>query len=353
MKRFDIHCHYLFRINIDEQRDIFKEEFYKTNTFKCNFLSIPLEYDIDGTKKEDKLQNLKGLFLKKSFFPNAYAFAGLTHSNNQTSDDFLIQAKELFDAGFDGFKMLEGYPTFIKYSGVNIDSLLYDKFYSFCEEKKVPILLHFANPDENWDINEASKEAIDQGRVYDCSFPTKEEITNQVFNILRKHPKLRLIVAHFGFFCKHYDNAFKFLNNYENTIIDITPGGEQLIHMSTEWGKWHKYFIDFQDRIVYGTDFYAFPRNENYETCYTRRPNFVSDFFEDDLEHVYLDSEFKGVNLERKIVKKIYYKNAERLLGLPRTINMTYVSKEIERFNKMNLNDFDRYDIEYMKKCFK
>ena len=101
--------------------------------------------------------------------------------------------------------------------------------------------MHIANPDENWDLDNASEYAIQQGRVYASTYISKDEITAQLFNVLEKHPKLKLTVAHFGFFSKNYSDAERFMS-YENSVLDITPGGEQLINMSKDWLKWQPFF---------------------------------------------------------------------------------------------------------------
>ena len=323
-KIFEFHCHYLFKMSKQEMLDIFKEEFENTDVKKVCFLSIPQEYSSKGELKINKDQNELGLFLKKSFSPNAYAFAGLVHpkeynNKEEIKKDFLKQVESYYEQGFDGMKMLEGYPTFIKYTGQGIDSEIYDEFYKFCEERRFPIVMHVANPDENWNILEADKYAIELGRVYDSTYPSKEEITNQVFNVLKKFPRLTLILAHFGFFSKHYEDAERFMS-YQNTYLDTTPGGEQFIHISKELNKWMPFIKKYQDRIVYGSDFYAFIKDENFEISYKRRPIFLKQYFETSSAHTYLGEEFKGINLAKDILEKIYYSNAERLLGSPKKI---------------------------------
>jgi hypothetical protein len=37
------------------------------------------------------------------------------------------------------------------------------------EQNGYPIIMHMANPKENWDISTASEDAIKLGRVYDSS----------------------------------------------------------------------------------------------------------------------------------------------------------------------------------------
>ena len=187
-----------------------------------------------------------------------------------------------------------------------------------------------ANPKENWDISTASEDAIKLGRVYDSSYPTKEEITNQVFNVMQKFPKLKLILAHFGFFSYDISDAERFLS-YPNTAFDITPGGEQLINMSKEWDKWLPFWKKYQDRIFYGTDFYAFPKGDMWEISFNRRPKFVRQFLETNQSHEYLGEQFNGVLLDEKLREKIYRQNFLNLLGKPKQIDISYMIDKAKR----------------------
>lgn len=350
---FDTHCHYLFKIPLKETVAIFQEEFAQTNTAKIAFLSIPQEYSTTGEKTLDLLQNVKGMFLKRSFFPYAYAFAGLVHPDaykdvEAVANDFFKQAQRYYEDGFDGIKMLEGYPTFIKYTGQGLDSKIYGKFYQFCEEKAFPITIHIANPDENWDAGNASEYAVAQGRVYDKTYPSKEAITKQFFNVLDRYPKLKVTIAHFGFFSEHYEDAEKFMS-YPNTALDLTPGGEQLITMSKNWSLWGPFFEKYQDRIIYGTDYYAFPKDEKWEENFTRRPQFLRDFLETDTEHCYLGERFKGVKIEDTALRKIYFDNAEKRFGKPREIALDYFEKAIDALSEKPLDAFDKKDLIYIQ----
>ena len=350
---FDLHCHYLFKIPLKETVEIFKEEFSYTHTAKACFLSIPQDYTDKGEKISDPLQNIKGMFLKRAVSPNGYAYAGLVHPQDYSdtegiSREFLKQVENYYRSGFDGIKMIEGYPTFIKFTRHGIDSEIYDKFYAFCEEKGFPITIHIANPDENWNLNKARKYAIEQGRVYDSSYPSKEEITGQTFRVLEKYPRLRMAVAHFGFFAEHYADAERFMS-YNNTYLDITPGGEQLIYMSKNWDKWLPFWEKYQERIFYGSDYYAFPKDENWETCFNRRPKFLREFFETDTKHFYLDERFKGIKADEKLLDKIYTENGLKMLEKPKKIDENYFIDEISELEKLELSDFDKADLKYIK----
>jgi len=348
-KVYDVHVHYSFDVPMQEMVNIFAEEFNKTGTEKFCFLSLP--HHANG---KDKLflsanQNVKGLFLKKFFSPNGYAFAGLVHPQEKISDKeraeiYYNQAVEYKNAGFDGIKMLEGHPTLSRALGRALNDKVYDKFYDYLEESKTPIIMHVADPEGSWAMETASEDAKALGRTYCDGFPSKKQLTDEVFKVLEKHPKLKFGLAHFGFMSYDITEAERFLG-FENTFFDLTPGGEQLINMSKDWDRWLMFFEKHQDRIVYGTDFYAFPKDENWEIAFNRRPKFVRQMLETNAEHKYIDQTFKGVKLDKKIRDKIYRENFVKLLGAPKKINQEYFVGEIERL----LKDLPKGDKFYTK----
>ncbi len=357
-KVFDLHVHYSFEIPLKETVEIFEKEFAETGAYKYNFLSMPHHVYDGETLTLSELQNEKGLFLKQAFSPNAYAFAGLKHPANliynaDVANDFLEQVKHYNALGFDGIKMLEGYPQFRKATGVKLCDTVYDKFYTYLEEKGIPIIMHVANPAENWDASKISEYAKANGRGCDETYPTKTQLDGEVISVMQKHPNLKLGLAHFGFLTYDIKKAKEFLDNYLNTFFDITPGGEQFFNMLNDWKNWSKFFYDYQDRIFYGTDFYAFPvtTEKEWRANFTRRPNFLRQFFETDGEHEYVGEKFHGVKLEKRLRDKIYRENAEKLLGNPKKINQPLFKKMLEKqLGNCNLSALDKADLEYMLK---
>ncbi len=354
-KVFEAHAHYLFDIPLDETVDLFRREFEETGTYKCSFLSIPQESYDGKTLTFLELQNEKGLFLKHEFAPNGYAFAGLVHPKDmiydeKTADDFLAQVKAYDKMGYDGIKMLEGYPQFRKANRTPLDDKVYDKFYAYLEEKQIPIIMHVANPDENWDESKVSEYAKSVGRFCDEETPSKKQLQNEVEGIMKKFPKLRLALAHFGFLTTDREAMETFMS-YENTMMDITPGGEQYFKMLEDWDYWHEFLVKYQDRIFYGSDFYAFPYSteEEWRTCFERRPKFLRQFFETADEHIYGEDKFRGVKLEEDLLDKIYYKNSERILGEPKKIDYKAFRVRCESLIKDNsVTEKGKKDLQYV-----
>lgn len=356
-KVFEMHAHYTMKMSLEETISIFREEFEATGTEKCNFLSMPHHGTPEGELLYAEDQNVKGLFLKRAFSPNAYAYAGLIHpldvasrDDKELSKSYLVQAETYARVGFDGMKMLEGYPSMRKAMKRRLDDPVYDNYYSFLEENRIPVTMHVANPENYWDVNQADEFAIKAGRVCDATFPTKAALHEEVEGIMKKHPRLRLALAHFGFMSYDINQARRWLDDYENTIFDLTPGGEQLLTMRKDWEKWHAFFVQYQDRIIYGTDFYAWKKGPNWEIGVQRRPRFVRQFFETDSEHEYGKNKFVGVKLEKEIRDKIYFKNAVREMGLPKPIDEAWLRLEAERVLRMpNKNEeFADVDMRYI-----
>lgn len=338
-KVFDAHIHYSFDIPMEEMIKIFKEEFEETGTEKYVFLSLPHHASSSGLHLNAD-QNVKGLFLKQAFSPNGYAFAGLIHPQTQISDEerselYYKQVVQYHAVGYDGIKMLEGHPTLRKATGIALNSPVYDKFYSYLEEVGMPIIMHVADPAESWDMETASESAKALGRTYVDEFLSKRQLTDEVFGILEKHPKLKFGLAHFGFMSYDILEAERFLS-YENTFFDLTPGGEQLINMSNAWEKWLPFFEKYQNRILYGSDFYAFSKKNETEwrIAFRRRPDFLRQFFETESEHLYIDQRFFGVKIDKTLRDKLYRENFMKLFGEPKPIDMENLKNEIHRLLK-------------------
>ena len=359
MKLFDAHAHHLFDMPIERAIEIFQMERELLGIDKFALMSIPNDVDPQGEYHLDVMQNIRMLFIKRAFPGVAYAFAGLEHPLNVAemdektlSDSYLAQAKEYMAAGYDGIKMLEGYPSCRKVMKRELCHPVYDAFFAYLEENQIPITIHIGNPEANWDMKRADAHAIKMGRVYDETYPTLKQIQAETFGILKKFPKLKMALAHFGFLNYDIAQSKRWLDEYENTMLDLTPGGDQLMLMQKDKALWLDFFEQYQDRIIYGTDLYAFPYDteEEWKVMTTRRPYFVKQFLGTDEEHTYISTKFRGMKLPERILQKIYWDNAERCLGVPKAIDEGYLHQKAQQLllvpNKRG--DYADADLRYM-----
>ena len=198
----------------------------------------------------------------KLHLPHCYACGTLVHFHSEfdTAEGYAEQIKNMWRMGFDGVKMMEGKPRRRKLLARRLDDPIFDGFYGFAEENGVPLTLHLADPAYFWDRTQVPEAVIERGWFCgDGTYPPYEQFYDEMWGILAKFPKLPLTLAHFGFMSGHPDWAERFLGDYENTALDLTPGTEMFSGFSADPAFWRDFFIRHRRRLYYGTDTYNDP----------------------------------------------------------------------------------------------
>lgn len=164
-------------------------------------------------------------------------------------------AEDMLRCGCDGIKIIEGKPGMRKELPVpDWDSEEWEPFFSWLEERQIPVLWHVNDPETFWDRDKAPKFAVANGWIYDESFINNEDQYGQVLRLLERHPKLRIIFAHFFFMSNRLERLSGILDRYENLMVDLTPGIEMYENFSKHPGETKAFFEKYGKRIVYGTD---------------------------------------------------------------------------------------------------
>lgn len=184
--------------------------------------------------------------------PEHYAFGSLHY---RFPYDFAEEARALWEMGLDGIKMIENKPTERKRLGYRQDDDRYDGFYSFLQERDIPVLAHVNDPRDFWDPGKAPQWAIDAGYAYcDGSFVPFEQILEESVGMLEKYPKLRVCFAHLMFLSDDGPTLRQLMERHPNMWLDITSGTEMYVNFSQDLPFWRQFFLDYGDRILYGTD---------------------------------------------------------------------------------------------------
>jgi len=181
-----------------------------------------------------------------------YAFGSLHY---RFPYDFAEEAEALWDLGFDGIKMIENKPTERKALGYRQDDPRYDGFYSRLQALDIPVLAHVNDPRDFWDPQKAPQWAIDAGYAYcDGTFVPYEDILEESIRMLEKYPKLRVCFAHLMFLSDDGPALRRLMDRHPNMWLDITSGTEMYVNFSQDLPFWRQFFLDYSDRILYGTD---------------------------------------------------------------------------------------------------
>jgi len=107
----------------------------------------------------------------KYYVFSAPDLSGFYLNQENLGEYFKENAKVLLDMGCDGIKLLEGKPQARKMIPVpDFDQKVWEPFFSFAEESKLPILWHVNDPEEFWDKENAPEFAKSQGWLYDESY---------------------------------------------------------------------------------------------------------------------------------------------------------------------------------------
>lgn len=278
------------------------------------------------------LQNLMCLQAKSSIPERIFSFGGLYHPLPGAEGmhmDYEEQARKLHSIGFDGIKMIEGKPMIRRGVKAPLDSEVYDGYYSYLQETGTCVLFHVADPRYFWDGSKISQAAIDRGWFYgDGNYFEKDFYHSEIENILKKFPKLNMILAHFYFHSENIKRAEEILDTWPNVSFDLTPGGIMYIEFTEDPEKWRDFFIKYQDRIIFGTD-----NNDLAVNCSDKIKS-IRLFLETDKEFpAFGVDRIQGISLPKEVIEKIYSKNFMRYAGSkPAKLNLDAIQGEYEYF---------------------
>ena len=134
-------------------------------------------------------------------------------------------------------------------------------------------------------------------------------------NILIKYPKLTVVAAHCSWLVLQdgqIDYLRYMLTTYPNLYIDLAATFQYIRFVNPE--NLRDLYIEYQDRVLYGTD--AGRINENEIDSIADRYAKTFAILETDQTVIggyFGDKPVQGLNLPKEVLEKIYYKNALRL----------------------------------------
>lgn len=179
-----------------------------------------------------------------------YLFGGLSHDVAQVAlgdGRYLApQVAALRAAGFAGIKMMEGSPYYKRELPHALDHEYFRPFWEAAEAAGMPITMHLANPIDYWRSDEMAathREAQPQ-----------EEYFRQAEAVLAAYPRLRINFAHFMFMGPTLERLGRLFARYPEMRVDLAPGHEYMYYLSDNPVTARRFFIQWEDRILYGTD---------------------------------------------------------------------------------------------------
>lgn len=198
-----------------------------------------------------------------------------------------------------------GYKMWWGYAG-GIDAPENDPTYTRLEELGIPVAsAHIAHP------------------FFSDEYPEEKwtEAMDRWENVLKKHPRLVAVMAHMGCMMiseKTVKRLERMLKKYPNLYIDTCYGFTPYCLADYNWIR--NFMIKYADRILFGTDLMTRDIGKEQRAEMAAKYDRVLRFFETD--EYFTGSTFlmggnwwvyRGLNLPRDVIEKIYYKNALRI----------------------------------------
>lgn len=293
------------------------------------------------------IYNLVVLYWKKYYKDmKMYAF-GMIHNQDIYKDiPYEEQAKEIIKMGFDGIKLMFD-PNTRKKLGHGMNDARYEKMFAYLEENEIPLVIHVNDPDYFWVVRQLTEEEITRGWGYFTEgYLTKQEMYDEAFEVLDRHPKLKVTFAHFFYLSSSIDEAARVLDKYPNVTYDLTPGQVMFDDFSKDIDAWKAFFVKYSDRIFYGTDTNSL-KNNNVEIHRLIREAISHDKSEFEIK-CYQTQKIRGLDLDDETKQKICFDNFYLLLGEPKEVNTTLMCEHGKRIMQ-DINLFGEDKIDAMK----
>ena len=179
-------------------------------------------------------------------------------------------------------------------------------------ELKIPVLIHTADPKSFWDPMDESNErwlelATHPNRKKDDAHPAPwDTLIAEQHRLFKNHPKTTFIAAHFGWYPNDLKKLGQLLDEMPNVVVEF---GAVIAELGRQPKAANQFFTKYQDRILFGKDSWV---PEEYAT-YFRVLETEDEYFPYHKKYHAFWAMY-GMGLPDAILKKVYYKNALRII---------------------------------------
>jgi predicted TIM-barrel fold metal-dependent hydrolase len=211
---------------------------------------------------------------------------------------------------------------------VKIDDPRFDPMWECCGQLNIPVAIHIADPIAFFTPTDRFNERYEElnnhpdWSFYGRDFPSVAQLLDARKRVIARHPRTQFVVLHVGNYAENLANVAENLDRFPNMAVDIAA---RIGELGRQPRTAQKFFDRYQDRVLFGTD--ATPHGDE----------FPQQVFNDSLYEIYYrfletDDEYfdyaparippqgrwriYGVQLSETILRKVYFENAARRLGL-------------------------------------
>lgn len=320
VKKIDTHIH----LNSENPA---LDELAKTDNF------ILLDVNVDVPDYPDMKEQRRLGLLHATQHPDQVKFlAAFTMANWNSlawTRNSIEELRDVFGHGALGIKVWKNIGMVEKDTSGNfimIDNPRFDSVINFVIQQDKTVMGHLGEPKNCW--LPVEQMTVNNDRSYfknhpeyhmflHPEYPSYEDQINARDRFLERHPDMRFVGAHLGSLEWSVDELAKRLDKFPNMAVDMA---QRICHLQYQTiqdrEKVRNFMIKYQDRLIYATDSDISNEGDPEQTKKGVHETWLEDWkyfvTEDAMTVDEVNGSFKGLDLPKEVIDKIYYKNAVR-----------------------------------------
>jgi predicted TIM-barrel fold metal-dependent hydrolase len=246
------------------------------------------------------------------------------------------QAEEIAkakSAGAVGVKVLKTLGLNLRDGGptgklVRVDDERFDPMWEACGRLNMPVAIHVGDPEAFFlptdRFNERYEElsAHPDWSFHGKDFPSFQAILDARDRVFARHPKTTFVALHVGHWAENLAAVGEMLTKFPNVHVEL---GARIGELGRQPRTAARFFDAYQDRILFGTDAvplgFQTPQQVFGEELYRIYYRFLEtedEYFDYAPAKIPPQGRWRiyGLGLPEGILRKVYYENAERVLGV-------------------------------------
>lgn len=308
----DVHCH--LNDGVVMQRSVNPKEFIRV----MDEANVAAAINLTGGWGERLRQSMGSLAGK---FPGRFfVFTQIDYSRIDEPSYLVDTLDQAYAAGAKGVKVLKDLGLTVRDRRgkvVRVDDPRLDCVWERAGQLGLPVGIHTADPDAFFARVDRHNERYQQLIVhpdwsyFGKAFPSKRELLAQRNNVFKKHPGTRFWGLHMANHPEDLDEVAEWMEKYPNLALEL---GGRIAELGRQPRRARQFLQQYQDRVMFGMDtklsvdayrvYFRFLETDDEAFDYPGYPWMGA-------------WKIYGLKLPDDVLRKLYYDNAARELGLP------------------------------------